>query len=730
MSTLSIATEASTAAATWAEANQVYVRAELQRLRLFLQRRVRWLRHNWQQDPAGAGHGMVISEALADRLLAGDQLDAEHRFYEEDAPSRAITRSLGELDGELLRRREGRTDAGGPPALEFLARLFGLEPFERDLLLLCLAPEEDPAFAALYAYAQDDVHARYPTVHLALSLLCPGPTERDAARRALRPSGPLRRFRMVSFVDGVVGAPPSWQPLRIDERIADYVRGINRLDETLVHLLEPVPIAPVADAHRELVEGLVRWAESAPVGEPWPPFNLTGAPGVGQRAVAREFCARLGLQLYDLDPRRVPVQDAERHQLLHLVERESVLSRLALYLDVTDLDPVDRVTTAAARDWLERAHGVICVGSQERWPLRRHTIRVAVPKLDPAAQRLVWTRSLDGAAPAVSGQIDAIVQQFDLGPHAIVQALTAAQANARQRHGGLPAVTGADLWQACREQVGWRLGELAQRLTPSATWDDIVLPPDVLGQLHEIAGQVAARPHVYETWGFGARLSRGRGISALFAGPSGTGKTMAAEILANHLQLDLYRIDLAGVVSKYIGETEKNLRNVFDTAEQSGAILFFDEADALFGKRSEVKDSHDRYANIEINYLLQRMEDYRGLAILCTNRRAALDRAFLRRLRFLVEFPFPDWPQRRLIWRQVFPPQAAVEGLDLDALSRLEIAGGNIRTIAVNAAFLAASQQAPIAMEHVLHAARREYAKIDKMPTEAEFGPHYRLMKT
>jgi SpoVK/Ycf46/Vps4 family AAA+-type ATPase len=277
--------------------------------------------------------------------------------------------------------------------------------------------------------------------------------------------------------------------------------------------------------------------------------------------------------------------------------------------------------------------------------------------------------------------------------------------------------------------VGWRLGDLAQRLEPCYAWEDIVLPEDTRRQLREIADQVATRPQVYEAWGFGERLSRGRGISALFSGPSGTGKTMAAEILANHLRLDLYRVDLAGVVSKYIGETEKNLRSVFDAAERSGAILFFDEADSLFGRRSEVKDSHDRYANIEVNYLLQRMEDYRGLAILCTNRRSALDRAFLRRLRFLVEFPFPDWHHRLLIWQKVFPRRAPVASLDLHALAGLEIPGGNIRNIALNAAFLAAGQGTEIRMEHVLHAARREYTKIDKLPSEAEFSPFYALMK-
>ena len=237
---------------------------------------------------------------------------------------------------------------------------------------------------------------------------------------------------------------------------------------------------------------------------------------------------------------------------------------------------------------------------------------------------------------------------------------------------------------------------------------------------------MAGRAQVYEAWGFGRSMNRGRGISALFAGASGTGKTMAAEILAHELHLDLYRIDLAGVVSKYIGETEKNLRQVFDAAEQAGAILFFDEADALFGKRTEVKDSHDRYANIEVNYLLQRMEEYRGLAILATNRKSFLDQAFLRRLRFLVDFPFPDAADRRRIWERVFPASAEVERLDFGALARLEIPGGNIRNIAVNAAFLAATEGRPIGMGHVLAAARREYAKIDKLATDAELDLGWR----
>ena len=246
-----------------------------------------------------------------------------------------------------------------------------------------------------------------------------------------------------------------------------------------------------------------------------------------------------------------------------------------------------------------------------------------------------------------------------------------------------PADIGRLAWQAGLAEARIALDDLAGGSSLGASWDDLVLPEPQREMLHQIAVHVRQRATVYEDWGFAAMGARGLGISALFAGPSGTGKTMAAEVLAHELRLDLYRIDLAPVVSKYIGETEKNLRRVFDAAEEGGAILLFDEADALFGKRSEVKDSHDRYANIEVSYLLQRMEAYRGLAILTTNLRSALDQAFLRRLRFVVQFPFPDAAQRAEIWRRVFPAETPVERLEPDRLARLNVAGGNIRNIAL-----------------------------------------------
>jgi ATP-dependent 26S proteasome regulatory subunit len=416
--------------------------------------------------------------------------------------------------------------------------------------------------------------------------------------------------------------------------------------------------------------------------------------------------------------------------MFRTLEREAALSRFALYIDATELDADEKTFIGSINDVIDRLGVFLIVGSDERWQTEQYMVTVEVPKPDASGQRELWEQVLGGMTHLLDDQIDAIVQQFDFGPQAITQAVVTARERANLRAPGEDAVPTVDeIWQVCRDLTGWRLDELAQRIVPCQTWEDIVLPEDVFCQLREIAAQVAHRPQVYEAWGFGEKLSRGRGINALFAGPSGTGKTMGAEILANHLDLDLYRIDLAGIVSKYIGETEKNLKKVFDAAEQSGAILFFDEADALFGKRTEVKDSHDRYANIEVNYLLQRMEDYRGLAILATNRKSDLDRAFLRRLRFLVDFPFPDAEHRQRIWQKVFPAQAAVADLDYDALARLEIPGGNIKNIALNAAFLAADTGVSIGMEHIMHAARREYNKIDKLATSTDFAPNTKRAK-
>jgi SpoVK/Ycf46/Vps4 family AAA+-type ATPase len=285
-------------------------------------------------------------------------------------------------------------------------------------------------------------------------------------------------------------------------------------------------------------------------------------------------------------------------------------------------------------------------------------------------------------------------------------------------------VTLADLNAACRLQSSPKLAALAKKIEPHYAWADIVLPTDRLAQLREICDQVRFRARVHEDWGFGRKLALGKGLAVLFAGPSGTGKTMAAEIIAGELGLDLYKIDLALVVSKYIGETEKNLARIFAEAEASNAILFFDEADALFGKRGEVGDAHDRYANLEVAYLLQRIEEYEGITILATNLRKNMDDAFVRRMQFIVEFPFPSERDRLRIWEQVWPASLPRDpALDLAFMARrCEIAGGNIRNVALAAAFLAAADGGVVTNQHLARATRREYQKMGKVVGEGEFG--------
>jgi len=367
--------------------------------------------------------------------------------------------------------------------------------------------------------------------------------------------------------------------------------------------------------------------------------------------------------------------------------------------------------------------------------VERPLLSFDVPRATSTEQVQIWKEALGAAASALDGRVETLVSHFSLSASnihaAVAQALPPSDGASAVALGpndpgphSRPETSARDLatalWNACRVQARPRLDGLAERIEPSATWDDLVLPGQQKQLLGTIALHVRQRTKVYQSWGFASKGSRGLGISALFAGPSGTGKTMAGEVLANELRLDLYRIDLSQVVSKYIGETEKNLRRVFDAAEEGTAILLFDEADALFGKRSEVKDSHDRYANIEVSYLLQRMEAYRGLAVLTTNRKNALDAAFLRRIRFVVEFPFPEAAQRAEIWRRVFPGQTPTEGLRIDRLARLNAAGGHIRNIAMGAAFLAADADEPVRMSHLLCAARCEFAKLERPLTDSE----------
>ena len=600
---------------------------------------------------------------------------------------------------------------GEQPALRVLCDAFNLSPFERDVLLLCAGVELAPDFAGL---CRDATGQPAPTLGMALAAL-PG-----AHWDALDPAAPLRLWRLIEIEARTNGGAPLTQaPLRIDERILHFLAGTGDIDARLADW-----ISPVAHYHFCLPPSQQTVAEriaAAWPGDEKPVLSLCGSAESGEkRAVAFAACQTLGLNLHALRAGDLPASAPERAAFVRLWEREvrlGVGGALLIAAEETDADGARALSA-----FVERTQGGVPFLVTAREPLLfgdvagRAVVRLDVDKPTSREQNDLWETALGPqSAHSLNGQLAPLVAQFHLSAPAIESAARLAAPGDEQKLAGR-------LWDACRAQARPRLGSLAQRITTNADWDDLILPPAQKQTLREIVLHVAQRARVYEEWGFGASGSgaRGLGISALFHGPSGTGKTLAAEVLAAHLRLDLYRIDLSSVVSKYIGETEKNLARVFDAAEEGGAVLLFDEADALFGKRSEVKDSHDRYANIEVSYLLQRMETYRGLAILTTNLKDAMDTAFLRRLRFVVAFPFPDAVQRAQIWRRVFPSDTPRQNLDCDKLARLSVAGGNIRNIALGAAFLAAGDDTLVTMTHLLRAARAEHVKIEKPLGESE----------
>ncbi|MFF2190729.1 ATP-binding protein [Streptomyces sp. NPDC058155] len=681
-------------------------------------------------ETTGAGEGMGTREHGAQ--ATGLTLTAEIRrvLARVDAHAHAGRRTAGAPDGAETSATRGASgaegsgpgssgaDAPGDPAavaplpgpgtapLDSLVSCFGVTPFERDLVLLAAAHELEPTAAARCAAACGDPERAYPTFSLALAAL-DGPHW-----SALTPVAPLRRWRIVELEDE---SRLTTSRLRLDERILHFLLGSPYLDARLHGQLRrtPVPRAlpPSYDlAASRLAEGWTTGASTDP-----PLVEVTGGDLRSRADISAAAAARSGLGLYSMTAEDVPSDPVERDRLARLWQREAILLPSALLVEVAELDRDQR---AATESFLAGAAVPVVVSSED--PLRAersYGARVAVPALNDEEQFELWGDAFRDVADLGDGELRALVAQFQLPPHVV----RSAAAVVRRRLPHEDELDAAELaWRAGLDEARVGMDELGRRIAPQAGWGDLVLHERQTSVLREIVAHVRQRATVHQEWGFAATLRRGLGVTAMFAGGSGTGKTLAAEVMAKELGLDLFVVDLSQVVSKYIGETEKNLRRVFDSAERGGALLLFDEADALFGKRSEVKDSHDRYANLEVSYLLMRMEAYRGLAILTTNMKNALDTAFLRRIRFVVDFPFPAEHERAEIWRRVLPPQAPVKGIDASLLAQLTVAGGSIRNIALSGAFLAAEEGDRLQMRHMLAAARTEYLKLERSLTPGE----------
>ena len=616
-----------------------------------------------------------------------------------------LRRRLGENRSANLERENALPAMYPPAAIDQVTAIFDLSPFERGILLMLAGVEMDAALARLSSEASGRQQRSSVTFSLALATL------EDPHWSAMAPSSSLRRYRLIEMESGhgLTSAP-----LHIEERVLHYLAGVNHIDTRIENLLMAKPKPQwMAEEHFQLAHQIM-----PPEGDnelPVSVLHLSGDDYAAQENVAALIAHQAGRELFVLRLEDTPSAGPDMDKFRQLWDRESLLLPAGLLLQWEGETP-----TAAALQLAERLSGMLMIASRDSVRLHRPIQRFEVNKPGPSEQKSIWAEALKALGDPVEDHptiLCEIAEQFRFSAETIVSIAQSVAAGVGEQ--GSEEVA-SRLWAECRMHGRPRLETLAERIVPSANWSDLVLPDSQLQTLHQLVSQARHRMTVYETWGFAAKGRRGLGLSALFSGPSGTGKTLAAEVLASELKLDLYRIDLSAVVSKYIGETEKNLKQVFDAAETGGVLLLFDEADALFGKRAEVKDSHDRYANIEVGYLLQRMESFEGLAILTTNLKSSLDKAFQRRLRFSVDFTFPDVAQRTAIWSSVFPIQTPTTDLDPSRLATLNMTGGNIRNIALNAAFLAAEGNDPVGMTHLLQATQLEAAKVERPIAEME----------
>ncbi|HEY8794125.1 MAG TPA: ATP-binding protein [Gemmatimonadaceae bacterium] len=663
--------------------------------------------------PAGAERfrGLYISDADVDGMLGRDA--GEFSFGADSAES----------------------PVAPAEQLQWLVSTFGLDQLDIQVVLLALAPEVDLRYERLYAYLQDDVSARRPTVDLALSLFCGSAGERALARGNFSAGSRLIRARLVALVaeGNTGGSSLLGQSIQLDEQIINVLLGVDVVDRRIAGCCKVAapgdesPALGFADAARHALAAAV-----ASVREMRESLRLHfhGPANTGRRSAARAIAADLGAPVLELDiTRLLDMPSAEERA--QVAVREAWLRSAILV--VADCDPLAESAHASVRLALEDAileHAVVVVyvGASHRAPFARAipSIELAFERPGVAVRRAMWELAVDTVGASVDPRdIDALASTFRLTGRQIDRAAGVATARVWWR-GSADAPAIDDLLAGARAQGGDELASLATRVPCVHAWHEIVLPDDAIAQLGEIRQRVASKRTVMDSWGFERRMTRGRGANALFSGPSGTGKTMAAEILARELGLDLFRIELASVVSKYIGETEKNLDRIFAAAEQANGILLFDEADALFGKRSEVRDSHDRYANLEISYLLQKMEQFDGMAILATNLRANLDEAFIRRLAFTIHFPFPDAASRLRIWTTVWPAETPLStGIDFPFLSRqFALSGGNIKNVALAAAFFAAERGDAVTMRDLMRATVREYQKLGKTLDATELGTY------
>ena len=716
-----------------------HLRDEISRLDLMLKRAVIIAR----RTSSGAGsddfRGLVVTENEIDDLIGTkDLLGDPWEQNEATAPQ------LAQIDKELDKRRKQidsrlKPGRGKRPRLSLLtlAAQFDLSQAEVDILLVALAPELEPRYETLYAYLQNDVTRKHPSVNLALNLICRTEREKIGARRLFSSSAPLLYNWIVELADESQDRQPSLlrKFIKLDDSVVRFLLDEPSRSSGSAVLVTPSQAQEELEVDQLSVEKLKHLATHLSQSKKGSPVvRLIGQSESALRGAAEVFSLELRRSILFVELAQI----ADESRLAKLL-RDTRLWQAVLAIqsselgaqedDVPQVRQMEKLLWNRVRDFKEP---VLLLGPPSAFvqiPQEISVWRIEVDAPDFEARRKAWSAAI--GRESTEAETSRLADTFQFGPGRIRQTMNLATGLAALRDPAAPRPTTADLLDAGRALTAPQIGRFVVQIKPRFDWVDIVLPPDKMRQLRGIAAWMKFRRRVHEDWGFGQKLSRGKGLTILFTGPSGTGKTMAAEILAHDLSLDLLQIDLSSVVSKYIGETEKNLSAIFREAEQSQSLLFFDEADSLFGKRTEVKDAHDRYANIEVNYLLQRVEQYEGVVVLATNLQRNLDDAFLRRIKEVVDFPFPDDQLRERIWRAHFPPGAPKEAdIDFSFLSsRFKLTGGNIKNIVLNAAFLAAAEARPIKMSDLILGTKSELRKEGKLCTKGDFGSYYELIQ-
>ena len=677
-----------------------------------------------------------IKDQFSGTFVSGDEVKA--LFGSGLVTTPEGERKLVDLDAAIVAREE-QIEAklaeahrqGHTLPFDRLRRTFALTPTEQRALWVLIAVEVSSRLRQLMRYLVNEANRIHADVGLLELLVYSSAQTRDLMIHELSSDGRLARHRLIEPI-GVrrqqEEAPFLLRPLKVNGRVIELVHGVVRLDREVAELARWVPSPPghdqliLPDELKAEVTELVRNAlEAAATGAPAPAVVLSGLEGAGRKALVYGAAAAVGCGVLHVLCDRLPADATELTRVCRALVREAILFRAMPLLDGVDALSADVDTgrhdrSGAVDRVLEGFVGPVTATCARRDArpigLSRGLVMVDVPVPGESARAELWRRALGASGEWLD--VDRAASRYPITGGLILRASESARARARSRD---ELVNDDDVHAGVRSTLDVKLSTLGVRVTWRQRWDDLVLPEDCLDEIREFIARVRHRRRVYEEWGFARKVAKGLGLSALFAGPPGTGKTMVAGIIADELALDLYQLDLSRIVSKYVGETEKNLAQVFDAAEAGHAILLFDEADSLFAKRTEVKSSVDRYANLEVNYLLQRMEQFNGITILTTNLDSSIDDAFRRRISFRVNFPFPEIEDRKQLWQAMMPAQAQVAG-DVDFLalaSRYEFSGGYIRNAVLRAAFLAADDGTAITHQHLQRAADLEYAASGKL---------------